>query len=223
MTPTNFSFLKNYFSWDTIPLDDESNPLCKMANQYIKDYYPDDIGDFPYASVFYEKSSNEIFVGNPTSSRVSNKEAFEFFLGQLPSLQLSDAAFFLRLIQQEAPLIEDYFQFSLDYPSPFCKEFLKDTYGYIVYDYQFMQLVHFTFRYGGTFDVLNEFRTGYNKRKTETLEKLENMYLPDGYNLASLLKQYTIKSIDHYHDYGFVIYPMHDEAYHFMACAEKYL
>jgi len=222
MNSTNYSFLKNYFTWATIALDDETHPLCNIANEYIKEYYPG-IRHYSYASIFYEKDSNLILGGNPDDLPVSYKETFEFFLEQLPSLQLSDVSLFLDLIHKEPTVFGTFFQLPIDYPSTFCKDFLKDTYGYIVYNYHFMQLIQFCLPFGGTFGVVNEYRNKYNKRTPEIYQKLEKMYLPDGSNLGELLKRYTIKTLNGNPDYGFVSYPRHDEAYHFIVSAQKYL
>jgi hypothetical protein len=147
---------------------------------------------------------------------------FKFYLGQLPSLELHDVAFFFNLLDEEDRYLEGIFQWPKDYPSTFCREYLKDTYGYVTYNYQFMHLVQFSYPEATSYPVMNDYRNKYNKRLPDIYKSLEKLYLPDGYNLAQLMKHYTIKS-KYFEYYGFVTYSSHGTAYKFIACAQKYL
>ncbi|MGN6802011.1 MAG: hypothetical protein ACTHJN_08905 [Ginsengibacter sp.] len=222
MKHRDYSFLKNYFDWQTFPVNDNSS-ITRSAVEYIKNFYPDYRDrEYKYACIFYEKSTNKIISCSPCDVPESYNKSFHFYLQQLPSLQLHDVAFFFNLVNEEDLFMEDMFQWPENYPSSFCKEFLKDTYGYVTYNYQFMHLVQFSYPEATSYPVMNDYRTKYNKRLPDIYKSLEKLYLPDGYNLGQLMKHYTIKS-SYFDNYGFVTYPAHAIAYDFIACAQKHL
>ncbi len=141
MKQPDYSFLKNYFDWQTFPVND-GNFLSKSAVEYISKRYPEyNDRDYEYASIFYEKNTNVIISCAPSDIPESYNKSFRFYLKQLPSLGLHDVAFFFKLINEEDHFMQGIFQWPANYPSPFCKDFLKDTYGYVAYNYQFMHLV----------------------------------------------------------------------------------
>src|SRR5690242_10683271 len=116
MKHRDYSFLKNYFDWQSLPVS-ENTFLVKNAVEYIKNRYPDyKDREYKYASIFYEKSTNKIISCGPSDLPESYNKTFEFYLKQLPSLELHDVAFFFNLLDEENRYLEGIFQCPEIYP-----------------------------------------------------------------------------------------------------------
>ena len=110
-----------------------------------------------------------------------------------------------------------------DYPSEFCKEFLKDTYGRVVYIWQLRELFGFCLQgEENSYKKADEYRRWYNMRMAKVFPIIEQLYLPDGYSLNKLLQKYTpLRTADS--DYGFVISPNISYVWDFTQRAKLYV
>lgn len=223
MQQQDFSHLKDHFSFEVFDLNSAHRFSETLIEKAEKQFFH--LEDFPFGIVFYEKETDFILYSLHSSSMDCNYEPFEFYLKQLPTLELSDVAYFFSLIDFKIPLQSKAFKFDELYPSEFSKEFLKDTYGNVVYTYQLMQLISFCLRpEERDFNLMNDYRRGYNKRLSKTFEKLKTLYLPDGYSLYELLRNYTpTKTSEFDKEFGFVCSPRHSLAYEFIQRAKKYI
>ena len=183
----NYSFLAKHFNFEFFNVKSD-NPLVEKMKQYYLGI-GEDWQDYQYGCAFMEKDSGHVFFFS--FSNVSfNYECYEFYLKQLPSLGLPDVAFFFTLINDKGFLKKDIFKMPDNFPSPFAKEILQETYGNIVYSCQLMLLLAnclpFEEKSHKHFD---EYRRQFGMRKAYFFDKIQTLFLPDGFNLYNLLKE----------------------------------
>jgi hypothetical protein len=220
MQKTKFGFLSNHFHYYQF----EIIPGSEFHNQ-VKKQYQDNYGDYKYGICLIENETKSILdICCLTNDDTSDFSSFHFYLNQLPNLDLNSIALLLALISNtHSRLTNNFFQIPHNYPSQFAKIFLKDTFGQVVFTFQFMQLLSFCLPQSeNSHNQINEYRRLYNLRQADFFKKLEGLYLPDGYSLYKLLKTYTP-----YHsmpnNFGFLTRPTHKLAYEFIEKAKKYI
>lgn len=139
MQQKNLCILKEYFVFEKFKLDSQHRFTeqvlldLKKRNLYSREY--------KFINAFYEKDTDHLITFKISSKDDFNNDWFEFYLKQLPGLALSDVKYMFALSNSWVQMRSNYFEIPADYPSAFCKKFLKDTYGNMVYTWQFMELL----------------------------------------------------------------------------------
>lgn len=220
METANLALLSNHFSYKEIEIKSK-----KDFFEQVKFLYPENYLDFQYGVCLVENSTEKILdICYLTNKKFSYNNALSFYLKQLKNLELNSVALMLVLCSNnQSKLFENIYEFPENYPSEFAKAYLKSTYGKIIFNSQFIDLLSFCLPQNETQLLqLNEYKRLYNLRDANFFKKLENIFLPDGYSLYQLLKNFTpFYSSDD--DFGFVTFPNHKSAYLFMESAKKYL
>ena len=73
-------------------------------------------------------------------------------------------------------------------------------------------------------NYINEYRRLFNCRAKKVFDKIEELYLPDGYSLYKLLESYTPYENNKYSGgFGFLRTPTHKVAWDFIVKAKKYI
>ena len=89
-------------------------------------------------------------------------------------------------------LIENPFKTRENYPSEFAQNYLKNTFGLIVYKNQLIELLKASLPYSKhNANHINSIIKSFNQKKHNTYDELKNLILPDNYNLFELLKENT--------------------------------
>lgn len=219
MLQNKFTNLKNYFHYQTIELEKGD-----IFNKF-QSIYRETTNSYKYGLGIIEIETNEILPIGLTNEK-SSYESFEYYLNQLPSLDLHNVSLLLALVSNNTLVQNNIFQFPTNYPSLFAKEILKETYGNLVFRHQLMFLLASCLPTEETDSYqLNEYCRQYNNRQNSFFNKLENLYLTDGCNLSELLKIYTPfgkKNRDDF-DFGFVTQPLYKLAYQFIQSSNKYI
>lgn len=219
MDDSKFGFLSNHFSFHHFELSQS----CEFYEQ-VKTFYPDTYFDYKYGVCFIEKETKTVLnIVCLTNDDNSDFSSFQHYLNQLPNLDLNNVAFLFALTSDNnSRLLNNVFQIPENYPSEFAQSFLKETSGQIIYTYQLMELLSFCLPQSeNNHNQINEYRRLYNLRQADFYKKLEELYLPDGYNLYKLLKSYT-PYYSTTNDFGFLRVPTHKLAYRFIEKAKKY-
>ena len=222
MNKLKFGFLGEYFYYQNFKIR-ETDALDNLLKQTYKENY----ANYEYALCLVEKNTNAVIDISFLHSKDNDFEQtnhFNFYLNQLPGLDLDNVALMFALISTpNNKLIDGVFSIQNNYPSEFAKAYLKRTFGNVIYTYQFMELLSFCLpAEENNYKDLNDYRKLYNIKQTAFLKKLENLYLPDGYSLFTLMKSFTPlrKELD---DFGYLIKPNHKLAHLFIQQASKYL
>lgn len=229
MKQRDFSFLAEHFNFETFELTPDHR-----FTQYILNGWKemDNVKlmqerKMNYACVLKEISTDEILyeIVSPEPIDIATTlKAYHFYLKQLPSLSLSDVAIFFAAMFNDKYLCDNIFKFDEDYPSEFAAELLKDTYGNVIFGYQFTTLIAACLPpVENTYHDRNDYRLAFNKGMTRILDKFETMALPDGVNLANFLKKYTPIYKWNSDWYGHIVQPTHKMAFDFITRAKKYL
>lgn len=220
MQKTTFGFLSNHFHYQLFKIS-QNNEFYEQA----KKQYPENYANYKYGICLIENESKSILdICCLTNEDTTDFSSFHFYLNQLPNLDLNSVALLFALVSNgETRLHNNAFQIPGNYPSEFGKMFLKETFGQVVFTFQFMQLLSFCLPQNeNNHNNINEYRRLYNGRHGDFYKKLEGLFLPDGYSLYKLLETYTP-----YHsmsnDFGFLTAPKHKLAYQFIEKAKKYL
>ncbi len=216
-----YTFLNEHFNFEFFDVQSNHPLVEKMKENYERINFIH-WKDYKNGAAFIEKKSGDVIFFD-ISNNPFNYACYPFYLKQLPSLKLSDVAFFFTLLDNGNFLKDEIFKVPDDYPSVFAKEILSETYGNVVYTHQLVLLLanclpqeevsHFQ---------LNEYRKDFGLRRDSFFVKMKNLFLPDGYNIGELLKAYTpYKKTDN--DFGFVTLSTHKMAFDFIQKAKKYL
>jgi len=220
MQKTKLGVLGNYFQYH----------LFKIApnNEFYKEVereYNNCFANYKYAIGLIEnKTRTCLHICCLTNDDKFDFSSFQFYLNQLPNLDLHSVAFLFALTYNiESRLINNAFQTPENYPSEFAKSFLKDTFGQVVFAFQFTELLRVCLpKEENSHNQINEYRRLYNLREANFYKKLQDLYLPDGYSLYKLLEAYTPCNTKS-NDFGFLISPTYKLAYTFIQSAKKYL
>lgn len=223
MNKSKFGFLSTHFRYEIVELT-PGNDYYATVKDYYKDLDYDNIQNFKYSNRLIEIQTNEILAFGLTDDNNLDYSSFQFYLDQLPTLELNDVAFLFALVKENDKFpLKNAFQFPNNYPSRFAQSFLSETYGQIVFTYQLMQLLCFCLPpKENSHNQINDYRRLYNLRQANFFKKLEGLILPDGFSLSKLLKSYTPYHSDNY-GFGFVRKPTHKLAYSFIEKSKKYL
>jgi hypothetical protein len=223
MQKQNFVHLKEHFMYETFQLDSGHRFAESAKQNYDKIKF--DTQGYNFISAFYEKNTDHIFYFNISEKNDFKNDAFEFYLKQLPVLDLSNITYLFTLTNSSKKLLPNAFEFAPDYPSEFCKEFLKDTYGKVIYTWQYMQLLGCCLQGEvNNHNQINEYRRWYNLRMAKIFTILETLYLPDGYSLTKLLREHTpLIPEEADYGYGFITRPDIAYSWEFIQSAKKYI
>ena len=226
MEKSKYSFLNNHFKFIQFELD-KSNEYYTPFIKYCKEnkFYEDCIKEYKYGTCLFEIETKEPFFTELTNDE-ADYSSFEFYLNQLPDLELDNVAYLFSLVSDGATKqLQDAFSIPTNYPSEFAKAYLKDTYGQVVYTYQFMSLLSCSLiGDDNQYNYINDYRRLFNCRAKKVFDKLEELYLPDGYSLYKLLESYTPYNNNEYSGgFGFVKTPTHKIAWDFIERAKKYI
>lgn len=222
MQKSKFGILANYFHYNQFEINKKDN--SKLLEK-VKEYYNDVYQNYKYATCLIETETNDIlYVSCLTNIDNLNVKRFGFYLDQLPNLELNTVSMLLAFSSQSnSTLLNDIFQIPENYPSDFCRMYLKDTFGRVVFTFQFMELLSFCLASEeNNTKQITEYKRLFNQRNSSFFEKLNSLYLPDGYSLYKLLKKHTPFESDST-DFGFVTHAKQDIAYKFIKRANKYL
>ena len=221
MQQKNFSFLLEHFGYETFELGSGHRFVEPVLIDCQKRKFDPD--GYNFINAFYEKNTDQMITFEISTEDDFNNDRFEFYLKQLPSLSLSDGKYMFALNKSDLQLLPNAFKLPVDYPSEFCKEFLKETYGRVVYSWQFVQLVTSCLENEDyTINQVDEYCRWYNQRMAKVFPIIENLYLPDNYSLDQLLRKFTpLSAVDS--DYGFVIRPNVSYIWDFIQRAKKYI
>ncbi len=217
MKTNNLAILNNYFKCQYFELNTDIN-----IYKQFKSYYKEQTQDYQYGLGIIELATNQILVLG-LANDIENDFLFKNQLSLMPSVTLLNVLMLLALVKSKQPKTFNPFEIATNYPSDFAMELLKETNGYIIFSYQIMQLLSCCLPLDeNNVTQINEYKRQYNCRSTNFFNKLETLYLPDGYCLADLLLKYTV--IDNSENaYGFVCNPMYASAYQFIQQSKKYL
>ena len=224
MKKSKYSFLNNHFTFQCY----EMNPNDEHYLTYIKNREGDEEIDisFTHGASLWENDTKEIIDGRISGSKM-DFSSFEFYLNQLPDLELNNVAYMFSLVYNNATnLLEDAFSFPKDYPSEFAKSYLMKTYGRVVTTDQFTGLLSCCLiGDDNNHNYINESRRKFCMRYNEIFEKLEALYLPDGYSLYKLLEDYTPigTGSEPRTNIGTVFNQRHVIAWDFIKKAKKYI
>lgn len=210
MQPSNYSFIKNRFKYTAYSITSES-PLSHALKTHFND--PKLTDAFPYAISLIETTTGEPLTFILTTDEKPDVSSFEFYLKQLPDFNLNNLTLLLALSMPGNQKQENTFQFPSDYPSKFAKQLLQETYGKVVYNDQFENLIRACLpQKEQTKENLSYCRKAFNKRQWDFFKKAANLFLPDNTNLYEFLKEFTpIKESNM--EFGFVISPNHKAAF----------
>lgn len=221
MQQKNFSFLNEHFVFETFQVESHYR-FKELVNQDLQKRKID-LKDYNFINTFYEKDTDHLITFDISTRADFNNAWLEFYLKQLPSLALSDIRYMFAMGNTNNQLLPNAFKIPADYPSEFCREFLKDTYGRVVYTWQFMELLSCCLLgEENSHKQLDEYRRWYNNRMAKVFPLIEQLNLPDGYNLNKLLREFTpLRPVDS--EYGFVIRPLEYHPWDFIQRAKKYI
>ena len=215
-----YSFLSKHFSYQKFEMNTSNEFHEKSKPLFIHE----DVLQFKYGCCFIENETREIIFLDSLSSHETNAyESFQFYLDQLPNLDLQNIAYMLNLISNSTNgLLQNAFEFPKDYSSEFCKILTKETYGIIFYRIQLMELLKSCLPIEeNSLKELVEYTRMYNCRQYSFFKKMETLVLPDGFNLTSLLEKYTLRKENS--GIGFVYNREYNTAYLFKEKVKKYL
>lgn len=221
MQQKNLSILKKHFVFETFQLNSQHRFVEEVLLDFQKRKF--DSKQYNFINAFYEKDTDHLITFEISLKDDFNNDWFQFYLKQLPSLALSDVKYMFALGNGWVQMLPNSFEMPANYPSEFCKEFLKETYGSVVYSWQFVQLVTSCLENEDyTINQVDEYRRWYNMRLAKVFPILQQLYLPDGYSLDKLLQKYTrFRSSDS--EYGFVTRPNISHSWDFIQRAKKYV
>ncbi|MEX2379161.1 MAG: hypothetical protein WD530_00340 [Vicingaceae bacterium] len=212
MPHSNYSFLKDRFKYTIYSTTSESS-LTSALRTHFND--PELIDSFPYAISLIETTTGEPITFMLTTDEKPDCSSFEFYLNQLPDLNLNNVTLLLALSMPGTQKQVNIFQFPSEYPSTFAKELLQETYGKLVYDHQFENLIRTCLpQKEQTKENLSYYRKAFNKRQCDFFKKAKTLFLPDNTNLYVFLKDFTPVRESNM-EFGFVTTPNHKEAFRF--------
>ena len=229
MTATNFLALSNYFKF--IPVEYGKDEKIDIAFRKI---LPEIVEreDWKYGTAFMEvETGNILGIGidfeNHRAWAAYENELFRHYLQQLPDLELKNVDFFFYLVGSRTKL-DNAFKMPENYPSQFAFSVLSETYGQILYDYQFIELMRCCKELSLDEKLptaLIDFRKHFNTRRPYLFEKLKTLHLPDGTNLFKLIADYTPngRNGEQTMHLGFLTHPSYQYTYEFINLAKKYL
>ena len=112
-------------------------------------------------------------------------------------------------------LLDGLFEIAPNFKYPFAATFFKDTYGKMLFDYQFTSLLSICLPvFEKTPTQINDYLRALNTGEDDKLKRLETFTMPDGTNLAQYLKEnIPIKKVFSINEYGQVVKPTHKFAY----------
>ncbi len=220
MKITQFGFLTDYFEYRLYKAKEP--PVIDLVKiQYGEHFVP-----HAYAVCLVDKKSETILELTALTSEPEEPahfELFDFYVNKLPDLNLHMVAYMLALVSSPGKPLDEPFKLAADYPSEFAAEYLKDTHGNIVYTYQFMELLSFCLPHeNNSHNQMNKYRSLFNQKQDEFLREMEAWYLPDGYSLYDLMKQFTPLRREN-DEWGFLIQPNHKTAFRFIKTMNKYM
>ncbi len=149
---------------------------------------------------------------------------FEFCLSQLPSPELNNICLLFDVIDySQGELLSEVFQFPDHFPSQIAGILLSQTYGLVLYQYQFFTLLKVA-NPQLSCNEIDDYRKAWGKQQDEENEKLKRMYLPDGQNVYELLTWAFHKNANSFLDcYKGTLYPNFEEAISFQKTIMKYI
>lgn len=213
MNQSKFSNLNKYLKCQHFELLKDS----EIYNIFKKDCETR-IDECKYGVGIIETQTNNIFVLE-VSNEIENYESVEYYLQQLPNLDLKTVTMFLCMTGANSILVENLFRMPDNFPSPFAASFLKETYGNIFFDYQFIQLLQCSLpnEEKGLKQIV-EYKRQFNCGMARFTDKLKELYLPDGYNLYDLFEKYTPggRRNNTENKFGFAVHPSYISAYQFI-------
>ena len=178
-----------------------------------------------YAAAFRAQRDDSVLFFDTSSEPMGKglEASYLFYLKQLPSLSMSDVAMLIALIGRDNYLCEGVFEVAPNFKYPFAATFFKDTYGQVIFDYQFTSLLSICLPgLERTPTQINDYLRALKTGNDEKLKKFETLSMPDGTNLAQYLKENTpIKKVFSKSEYGQVAKPTHKFAY--QVCKRKTL
>lgn len=221
MQQKNLSILKEHFVFETFQLNSQHRFVEEVLLDFQKRKF--DSKQYNFINAFYEKDTDHLITFEISTKDDFNNDWFEFYLKQLPSLALSDVKYMFALGNGWVQMLPNSFEMAADYPSEFCKEFLKETYGNIIYTWQFMELLGYCLQgEENSHKQIDEYRRWYNMRMAKVFPIIEQLFLPDGYSLDKLLRKYT-RLRSSYSQYGFITRPNISSTWDFIQRAKKYV
>ena len=214
-----YSFLSRHFSYQQFEMS-PSNEFFEKSKSLMH------IDEFTckYGYCFIDNESREvIFLDQLCNHETNVYERFQYYLDQLPNLDLNNIIYLLDLTgRSEIGLLPNAFEFPKDYPSEFGKSLTQETYGMIFYRIQLMELLKSCLPSDeGSLKELVEYTRMYNCGYSSFFKKLETLYLPDGFSLNTLIDKYTLRKDNS--EIGFVYGRRYKEAYLFREKIKKYV
>jgi hypothetical protein len=220
MQHSNFSLIKDRFKYTVYSTTSKS----KMVNALKTHFNDPNLTDsFPYAIALIDTTTGEPLTFMLTTDEKPDVSSFEFYLNQIPDLNLNNLTLLLALSMPGNQKQENTFQFPSDYPSAFAKQLLQETYGKLVFNDQFENLIRSCLpQKEQTKENLSYYRKAFNKRQSDFFKKAETLHLPDNTNLYDFLKEFTPLR-ESSMEFGFVMTPNHKAAFRFSELANQIL
>ncbi len=218
MTLDKYYWMLESFNFEYFMIKRSHRLMKKLKTQLIRVGHKDwEKYNLKYAAAFREQRDDSVLFFDTSSEPMGRglQTSYLFYLKQLPSLCVTDVAMLFALMGKDNYLLDGVFEIDANFKYPFAASIFKDTYGKMLFDYQFTSLLSiclpvFEKTPSNINDYLRALKTGQNDK----LKRLQTLTMPDGTNLAGYLKENTpIKKVFSTNEYGQVVKPTHKFAY----------
>jgi hypothetical protein len=179
----------------------------QLRNQNIG-YDAETLSSFKYGLCLY-KDQNQLIgvVMLSNDSSINYNEKFSYYLSCMENVSLDSVSLLIVYLMHSDYLIENPFKTRENYPSIFAQNYLKNTFGFIVYKFQLIELLKASLPYSHhNANHINSFIKSFNQKKHNTYNEFRNLILPDNYNLFELLRENTPLGSNN-NDIGIVVDP----------------
>ena len=218
MTLDKYYWMVESFNFEYFMIKRSHRLMKKLRTHLVRVGHTDwETYNLKYAAAFREQRDDSVLFFDTSSEPIGTglQTSYLFYLKQLPSLSVSDVAMLFALMGKDNYLIEGIFEMTPNFKYPFAATFFNDTYGQVLFDYQFTSLLSIclpVFEKSPT--QLNEYLRALKTGQDHKLKRLETLTMPDGTNLSQYLKENTpIKRVFSTNIYGQVVKPTHKFAY----------
>jgi hypothetical protein len=219
LTSEQKEILKNKFRCDIFKIE-KHQFFYAEANKLRDNLH--NVNNLDFVTLVTYDNNKIINIQISTEPDLALNTQFEKAIYNLPDLSINNVSMLLAWSILKNKVIENIFEVPNNYISEIALELLQDTYGYILYAEQLNKLLYACNNSSTiTYKLLDEFRKGFNMRKSNIIDDLKKWVLPDGINLYELLTLYTPLSTNE--GFGFLSKPQYFNAIKFIKHSKQAL